>query len=76
MRQIRLHITEGFERDLRRYMQLNDITNECQAIQQAVHESITRSSAGQFDFRSWLGLGLKAPFKPTRQFCSDDDLWF
>ncbi len=27
------------------------------------------------DFRSWLGLGLRAPMNPTPRFKSDDDLW-
>lgn len=75
MKQIRLNITREFERDLRRFMQLKGIRNESEAIPQAVHEGIPASAAAHFDFRSWLGLGLKAPLNPARQFCSDDDLW-
>jgi len=76
MRQIRLNITGEFEHDLRRFMRLKGITDECHAIQQAVHEGIIGpSAAGHFDFRSWLGLGLKAPLNSARQFWSDDDLW-
>jgi hypothetical protein len=57
-------------------MRLKRITNESEAIQQAVREGIARSGAApHFDFRSWLGLGLKAPLNSARQFWSDDDLW-
>jgi hypothetical protein len=76
MRQIRLNITEEFERDLRRLMRHKGITNECEAIHQAVREATTKADATRHsDFRSWLGLGLKAPLNPKPRFCSHDELW-
>lgn len=76
MRQIHLNITEEFERDLRRFMGHKGITNECEAIHQAVHEATRKAGAATHsDFRSWLGLGLKAALNPKPRFCSDDDLW-
>lgn len=75
MRRIHLNVPAEFERDLHRLMRQKGITKQYEAIRQAVHEGITTSSdAAHFDFRSWLGLGLKASLNPTRQFCTDDDL--
>jgi hypothetical protein len=64
MGHINLDITEAFERDLRRLMRHKGTTSECEAIHQPVHEGITKADpAARTDFRSWLGLGLKAPPK-------------
>ncbi|HEV7667575.1 MAG TPA: hypothetical protein VGS22_03560 [Thermoanaerobaculia bacterium] len=38
-------------------------------------ESPLANGASLTDFRSWIGLGLELPLKPTPRFCSNDDLW-
>ena len=76
MRQLNLNVTDEFERDLRRYMRQKGITKQSEAIRQAVREAVAKaSSASRSDFRSWLGLGLKAPLNPQPRFRSEDDLW-
>ena len=76
MRQLNLNVTEEFERDLRRFMRLRGITKQSEAIRQAVREAAAKASATPHsDFRSWLGLGLKAPLDPKPRFRSEDDLW-
>jgi len=76
MRQLNLNVTDEFERDLRRYMRQKGITKQSEAIRQAVREAVAKaSSASRSDFRSWLGLGLKAPLNPKPRFRSEDDLW-
>jgi hypothetical protein len=75
MRQIHLNVTGEFERDLHRLMRQKQITNEFEAIHQAVRDAVAKASGvTRSDFRSWLGLGLKAPLNPKPRFCSDDDL--
>lgn len=74
MKQIHLKITKEFERDLLRFMRHNRITNECEAIHQAVQEAATKSRAAHSDFRSWLGLGLKGPLNPNPRFRAEADL--
>jgi hypothetical protein len=32
-------------------------------------------AGGDYDFRAWLGLGLKAPLRRKPRFQSEDDLW-
>ena len=76
MRQLNLNVTEEFERDLRRFMRQKGITKQSDAIRQALHEAVRKSSpASHSDYRSWLGLGLKAPLNPKPRFSSEDDLW-
>ena len=76
MRQLNLNVTLEFERDLRRLMRQKGITKQSEAIRQAVHEAVTKAgAAAQPDYRSWLGLGLKAPLNPKLRFRSEDDLW-
>jgi len=76
MRQLNINVTEEFERDLRRYMRQKGITKQSEAIRQALREIVAKaSSASNSDFRSWLGLGLKAPLNPKPRFRSEDELW-
>lgn len=76
MRQLNMNVTEEFERDLRRYMRQKGITKQSEAIRQALREIVAKaSSASTSDFRSWLGLGLKAPLNPKPRFRSEDELW-
>jgi metal-responsive CopG/Arc/MetJ family transcriptional regulator len=76
MRQLNLNVTEEFERDLRRFMRQKGITKQSEAIRQAVREAAAKTSAASHaDYRSWLGLGLKAPLNPKPRFRSEDDLW-
>ena len=76
MRQLNLNVTQEFERDLRRFMRQKGITKQSEAIRQAVHEAVTKAgAAAHCDYRSWLGLGLKAPLNPKPRFRGEDDLW-
>jgi len=76
MKQINLNVTPEFERDLQRYMRSRSIGSKSAAIRQALREAAARSVASdQYDFRGWLGLGLKAPLRRTRRFRTEDELW-
>ena len=76
MRQLNLNVTPDFERDLRRFMRQKGITKQSEAIRQALHEAVTKAGAASTsDYRSWLGLGLKAPLNPKPRFRGEDDLW-
>ncbi len=76
MRQLNLNVSEEFERDLRRFMRQKGITNQSEAIRRAVGEAAAKAGASsRSDFRSWLGLGLKAPLNPKPRFRAEDDLW-
>jgi hypothetical protein len=76
MRQLNLNVTPEFERDLRQYMKKRGIERKSDAIRQAVREALERTAGFQdYDFRSWLGLGLKAPLRRKPRFKSEDDLW-
>src|SRR4026209_1771397 len=76
MRQLNLNVTPEFERDLRQYMKKRGIERKSDAIRQAVREALQRPAGSQdYDFRSWLGLGLKAPLRRKPRFKSEDDLW-
>ena len=76
MRQLNLNVTPDFERDLRQFMKQKSIPRKSDAIRQALREAVTRSASGDdYDYRSWLGLGLKAPLRRKPRFQSEDDLW-
>lgn len=76
MKQLNLNVTPEFARDLRRYMRSRRISQKSDAIRQALHEAAVQSSNGsEYDFRSWLGLGLKVPLRRKRRFLSEDELW-
>lgn len=76
MRQLNLNVTPSFERDLRQFMKQRRITRQSDAIRLALREAVARADAGgDYDFRSWLGLGLKAPLRRKPRFHSEDDLW-
>jgi hypothetical protein len=74
--QINLHVTDRFEKDLRRFMRARGIPTKSAAIRTAVLEGCERSAgaAKETDFRAWLGLGNRGPGK-RRRFRSHDDLW-
>jgi len=76
MGQLNLNVTPEFERDLRRFMREKGIAKKSDAIRQALREAVAKADAHfQSDYRSWLGLGLKAPLNPKPRFQSEDDLW-
>ena len=76
MGQLNFDITPEFEHDLRRFMREKGIAKKSDAIRQALHEAAAKASAASHsDYRSWLGLGLKAPLNPKPRFRSEDDLW-
>jgi hypothetical protein len=75
MPQINLHVTDRFEKDLRRFMRARGIPTKSAAIRTAVHEGCERSTSRKdADFRAWVGLGNRGPAK-RRRFASHDDLW-
>jgi hypothetical protein len=76
MRQLNLNVTPEFERDLRQFMKQRRITQQTEAIRLSLREAVARAGAGaEYDFRAWLGLGLKAPLRRKPRFRSEDDLW-
>jgi len=76
MKQLNLNVTPEFDRDLRRYMKRTGIARKSDAIRKALCDAVARSGAGaDFDFRSWLGLALKAPLRRKPRFRTEDDLW-
>ena len=71
-----MNVTPDFERDLRQFMKQRGIAHKSDAIRQALREAVARSaSSDDYDYRSWLGLGLKAPLRRKPRFQSEDDLW-
>ncbi len=76
MRQLNLNVTPDFERDLRRFMRQRNIARKSEAIRMALREVVDRAAgAKEYDFRAWLGMGLKAPLRRKPRFRSEDDLW-
>jgi Arc/MetJ-type ribon-helix-helix transcriptional regulator len=77
MKRLNLHVTPEFERDLRQYMERHNIARRSDAIRAALREAVAQGSdAQEYDYRAWLGMGLKAPLNKRRRFRSEDDLWF
>ncbi len=75
MPQINLHVTERFEKDLRRFMRARGIPTKSAAIRTAVREGCDRTTTSKdVDVRSWLGIGNRGRAK-RRRFASHDDLW-
>jgi len=76
MKRLSLNVTAEFERDLRQFMKQRNISRKSDAIRQALREAAERSAgAGKSDFRSWLGMGLKAPLRAKPRFRNERDLW-
>jgi hypothetical protein len=76
MRQLNLNVTPEFEQDLRRFMRQRNLARKTDAIRLALHEAAARQAADRdCDYRSWLGLGLRAPVRRKPRFRSEDELW-
>lgn len=76
MRQLNLNVTPEFERDLQAYMKSRGIALKSEAVRHALRAAVARSTGeGGYDFRAWLGFGLKAPTRRKPRFRSEDDLW-
>ena len=76
MKQLNLNVTPQFERDLRQYMKRQGILKKSDALRLAMREAAARGDGhADYDYRSWLGLGLKSPLNPKPRFKSEDDLW-
>ena len=76
MKQLNLNVTAEFERDVQAFMKSHKISRKSEAIRQALRDAAARSAAGEeYDFRSWLGLGLKSPLRRKPRFRSEDELW-
>ncbi len=76
MAQVNLHVTEQFERELRRFMRARGIPTKSAAIRTAVHEGSERSArtSGRIDYLTWVGLARRGRAK-RRRFATHDDLW-
>lgn len=76
MKQINVIVTPQFDRDLKALMKARRIPNKSAALRTAVHEAAQRvSEKPVYDFREWLGFGLKAPLAQKRKYLTEDDLW-
>ncbi len=76
MRQLNVNVTPEFEQDLRQFMRQRSLARKTDAIRLALHEAAAGEGAGrEHDYRSWLGLGLRAPLRRKLRFHSEDELW-
>jgi hypothetical protein len=75
MKQVNVNVTPAMEQDLRQYMKTNGLTTKSEAIRRALHEAVKQGGAAACDYRSWLGLGLRAPLRHKPQFKNEDELW-
>ncbi len=58
------------------FMKRRKLAQKSDAIRQAVHEAVGRETASEeYDFRAWLGRGLRAPLRRKPKFRSEDYLW-
>ena len=61
--------TPEFKRHLRQYMRQRRLKRKTDAIREALPEAVERGSkTTQHDFRSWLGMGLRAPLNRKPRF--------
>ena len=77
MSQLNIYASRDFLKDLKNYMKLTGVTVKSEALRRALREALNRlkaSSKGK-DYRSWLGLTLKANPARSPRFKSEDDLW-
>ena len=58
---LNLNGTPDFERGLQRDMKQRGIPTKFDAIQHASCEAVARTGGGDYNYRGWLGLGLRAP---------------
>jgi hypothetical protein len=76
MKQLNLNVTPEFERDLKLFMKRKGIKRKSEAIRTALREVAERAAPkSDCDFRSLLGIGLKAPLNPNPRFKTEDELW-
>jgi hypothetical protein len=75
MKQLNVNVTPEMERDLRQYMRKHGLDTKSDAIRLALHEAAKQAATAVCDYRSWLGLGLRAPLRNKRQFKNEDELW-
>jgi hypothetical protein len=76
MRQLNVNVTPELEADLRKLMKQRNLTRKSDAIRLAVHEAAAKGDASRdYDYRMWLGQGLRAPLRRKPRFRSEDELW-
>ena len=77
MKQYNINMTVEFERMLTRYMKAKRLANKAEAIRLAVKEALSNEKRQhrRADFRSLLGIGLKAPLRKDALSLKEDDLW-
>lgn len=76
MSQININITREFAKDLEELMKFAGIKSKSDAIRLAVHDMLNKvkSKRKSKNFRSLLGMGLKAPVR-TKGLLDEDSLW-
>jgi hypothetical protein len=76
MKKLSISVNPEFERNLSIFMKRRNLTRKAGAVRIAVQEAAQRESGGgEYDYRTWLVLGLKVPLRKTRRFRSEDELW-
>jgi hypothetical protein len=77
MSQLNIHMTEAFEKKLKRYMRARGIKTKSDALQQALDDAIklTTKKPSKDSFKDLLGSANKFPQRPRRDWLSEDDLW-
>lgn len=77
MRQLNIHMSSGFARDLQKFMKIRRIKTKAEAVRTAIREGLEHSTnlVKPIDFNTWLGLGLQVPLNKNPKFETDNDLW-
>lgn len=77
MRQLNIHLTDAFARDLQKFMKIRHISTKAEAIRTAIKEGLEHSAANEktTDFSAWLGLAKQVPINNKPRFKSDEELW-
>jgi len=77
MRQLNIHITPEFEKNLNKFMKYKKLDTKSEALRVALKEALEQleTKPTAIDFRSWIGLGKQAPENKKLQFKTHDYLW-
>ena len=72
-----INLTKDFLEDLKAYMRLKGLSKKSEAIRTALKEALIHSKASKrnFNYRSWVAKGLRAPLNSRSRFSGEDDLW-
>jgi hypothetical protein len=76
MSQLNIHMTEAFEKKLKRYMRVRGIKTKSDAVRTAVEESLRLAEKPRkFSINDLYGLAKNLPKTPRSQWLTEDDLW-